>query len=535
MSLRDKIIDYYKILLAIGWLEADEAGNVSLVIGDDVMPATIDGKRVILPTREQMKNRNWEHRIGFHPLRESYNLGISDVLANLRDQYVQRLNASIAYLMKELIDIGYNTEGQKNLSTEQLQVMNALQQCSDTTVKSFASLQKKTQASNSADQFINIFIKKGGMVNDQTYGRAAIVSFPIYQQLVEGNEKVNGVKITGKDREMFIKLYKFIFPTIDNKEAFNVGVNARSAPFLEALIRATFGVVDQLVETSKPYMSLVAMPTILTFPNDMGDWVEIFDSKDMVEKLASAIPNLTRGEEAEEPTEPKALPSRDERREPEQERKVEITANVNADKASPRGRMILGAPAGATGESLTKTTGERAVVTGRGVSRDSDLDREAERKRREEEDRVRRQREREDEEERARRRRERDEEDRDRGTRSTRDRDDDRDRGRDRDDERRNRSRDEEDDRTRRTGDIFEDNPVLRGNLRDEEDYARRDRGRGRDRYDERDDRGGPRGRIRDLRDGGGRGRGRDDRYYDDRGRDRDDDRYDRDRGRYRR
>src|ERR1700743_2838897 len=99
--MRDKIIDYYKILLDLGWMVADEDGNVSVKLGDQLIPATISGKRVVLPTRDQMKNQNWDNRVGFHPLRESFNLGISDMVATLRDQFVQRLNASIAYLMKE--------------------------------------------------------------------------------------------------------------------------------------------------------------------------------------------------------------------------------------------------------------------------------------------------------------------------------------------------------------------------------------------------------------------------------------------------
>lgn len=534
MNYRDKILDYYKILLAIGWLKVEEDGYVSLVLGDDVRPATINGKRLYLPTREQMKIKDHESRIGFHPLRENYNLGISDVLASLRDQYVMRLNASIAYLMQELIAIAHDQKNQKNLTTEQSRVLDALKLVSANTVKDFASLQKKTRANNNADQFINIYVRKGGMVAGKTYGRAAIITFPIYQQLVEGNKKINGVEISGKDRDMLIALHKFIFPTIDDKESFNVGVNTKSAPFIEALIRATFNVVDQLVECAKPYMEMIPVPYLLEFPKDMGVWLEIFDDKDLVEKLALSIPNLSRGEEAIEEVAKADPPWKDERDAP----KSESRSETPAEPAKPRGRLTLGSPPPAsTGESLGKVQPaqerrdsvpeHRAINSGRGVARDSDLSREEERRRREEEDRIRRQKEREEQEERERRRREREEEDRRyRERQRERDREYD-DRRRDRDDyddrdRERSRGRDDRDDRDRgRTGDPFEDNPVLRRALEDEEDRGR-GRGRGRGRDYERD-------RPRTARE-------ERDRYYrDDRDRDRYDDRYDRDDRYYRR
>lgn len=535
-SYRDKIIDYYKIILAIGWLYADDDGYISYILGDEKRPATINGKRVYLPTREQMKIKDHETRIGFHPLRESYNLGISDVLASLRDQYVMRLNASIAYFMKELIDIGFDQKNQKNLNSEQSPVLDALTQCNEKTVKTFADLMKRTGARNDADQFINIFIKRGGEVGGHAYGRAAIVTFPIYQQLLEGSAKVNGVAISGKDREMFIKLFQFIFPTIVNKESFNVGINSKSAPFMEALIRSTFKVVAELVESAKPYMKLLAAPTMLSFPEDMGIWLEIFDSKDQVERLAQSIPNLSVGEEIEEKDDVEDDRRREHARGSESKRElpIEKPASTSVKKTDDirvpdsisrlhvdntrRGRLILGAPSTAStaGEALGKSQpdrdqrnsgADRAISSGRSVSRDTELDREKERRRREEEDRLRRAREREREEEEAReeeerrRRRERDRDYDDRDRPRGRERERDRDYDRDYDDRERGRARGGRD----HTGDIFDDNPVLSRALRDEEDTRYRDD----DRYRSRDRDYRP--RRRDLRD---RYRDDDDRNY---------------------
>lgn len=521
--MRDKIIDYYKILLELGWMVADEDGNVSVKLGDQLMPATINGKRVFLPTREQMKNTNLTNRVGFHPLRESFNLGISDMVASLRDQFVQRLNTTIAYMMKEFIAIAYDQDNQKNLTTEQAQVLNALSKCDATLVKDFESLQKNTKSRNNADMFINIFIRRGAVIKGVTYGRGGLVKFPIYEALLKPEkEPINGVKLSNKNREMLIKLFEFIFPTLKaDPEFFNVGINSRSAPFIESLVRVTLNVVDALVETAQPYMDKFDLPQILHFPEEIGIWKEIFDSKDMVEKLARTIPALNANEIGEEMDREKEVDRREEER--GERRQLGAPRDEKATSsapAAPRGRMILGASApSSSGESLGKSQPDRthaASGTDRAVTSEREARSIAERERRELEQRERELRRREEELERQRREeerrelRERDRE-RDYDTRRSRDRD------YDRDDRRRDRDYDRDDRRRERSGDVFEDNPSLRSALRDEED--REYRGRRRSRYDDRDrDYDGRRRGVRDIRD----------RYRDDRDRDYDDrrDRY---------
>lgn len=528
-SMRDQILDYYLIMLAIGWCEADEDGNISLVQGDEKFPATISGKRVVLPTRDQMKNKDWEHRIGFHPLRESFNNGISEILSNMRDLFVQRLNTTTAYLMQELIDIGRNTEGQKDRTAEQNQVLNALTKCSDTTASSFNSLQKKTRGGSDTDQFVSLFIKKGGMVRGSTYGRAAIVTFPIYQKLVAGEEKINGVKILAKDRDMLMKLFKFIFPSIDEVDGYNVGVNSKNAPWMEALMRGTIKVATDLVNVSEPYLPIVQIPYLLQFPEQMHEWITIFDDKDLTQRLADSIPNLTGNYTVEEErVEAKEAPRRD-------TTPVSTTvAEVRKEEPAPVRKGGLTSISEFFGNKVLHPAPEKQVPvmvastpTTRSIT-NAERDRQYEQARRDEEDRLRRERDREEAEDREIRRKRREEDERRDRERRDRERDEDRDRDRDRGrgrDDRdydrdydRDRDRDYDRDRGRgRTGDFFDDNPVLRENLRDEE----RDRG-GRDRDRDRGRGRGNGNRVYDIRDGGRSSRDRDrDRYdeYDDRDR----------------
>ena len=528
--MRDEIIEHYKILLAIGWLYAEDDGLISVLSAGDLMPATINGKRWILPTREQMKNTNWENRIGFHPVRESYNLGVSDILGALRDQWQARLHASIAHLMRQLLAIANDQKNQKNLTPDQSQVLNALPKVTANTVATFASLLKNTASRGDADQFIKIMIRRGGTVKGKVYGRAGLVKFPIYEALTASKDTpVNGVTMTNKDRTMLISLFEFIFPSLkDDPEAFNVGIDSRSAPFMESLTRCTFKVIKELRKSAEPYLSIMLLPELLEFPANMDFWLEAFDSKDMISLMASTIPNMSEFDNDSPPVEVAVAPVRESRSAPEVKEAARVEPVVVED-SRPRGRLIMGSPAGMQPTFMGKATpGQkdstpamgRAVSSGRGVLRADEADREAEKRRREEEDRERRERDRQEEEDRKRDRerrdRERDEDDRrdrererDRGGRDSRD---DRDDRYERDRPRRD-SRDSRDER-RSTGDVFEDNPALRTQLRDVED-----------RYDDRGGRGRGRGRDddryvdpRDTRGGRSSRSSRDDRdYYDDR------------------
>lgn len=533
--MRDKIIEDYKILLALGWMYDVGDGLVSARYGDELMPATVNGKRIVLPTQAQMKNTNWDNLIGFHPVRESYNLGVSDMLASLRDQYEQRFHATIAHFMKQLLTVANDQKNQKNLTTEQSQVLNALPKITKNTLESFNTLLKQTNSRGDTSPFIRFVIRRGGTVGGRVYGRAGLVKFPIYEELIASKDApINGVTLTAKDRLMMIELFEFIFPTLKgNPEAFCVGVDSRSAPFMESLVRSTIKVAKQLEKSAAPYLDIIMLPELLTFPKDMDYWLDVFDSKDKVERLAETIPNLSEFDNAN--------PSAEKESEKPVEREREVRAverpreETRVEEEKPRGRMIMGAPGPADsfmgktapGQKDNSSTSVQSTNTGRVTARAGDADREAaiaaDKRRREEEDRERRERDRREEEdrkldrerrerrereddERDRRRREEDRYERDRPRSGTRDRDDDRDRG-----------------RGGKSGDIFEDNPVLRNSMRDIDDRDRDDR-----RYRGRND------RYRDPRDQrGGRGRDRDSRYdRDDRYDDRYDDRDDRYRGR---
>lgn len=524
--MRDQIIKDYEIVLNGAWMQTNAEGMIEFIHGDTTMPVSIDGRFVIMPTREQLKNTAWGNRIGFHPLREAYDKPVSDILSALRDQYVSRLNATIAYFISAAIKLAHAQPDHKNLSPEQGQILNPLSSVTKASVGMIEALLKSTAARNDAMQFINIHIRRGGQIGNTTYGRAGLVQFPIYNELKTSKDgTVNGVKISNKDRDMLISLFEYMLPSlVDSPEAFSVGIDARVAPFMEALMRCVIAVMDELEKVFNPMVDVFKGGSLLTFPPDRHRWIEIFDNKDLAYDLAMSIPSMnesgSRG--PDEIEKPKAKEEPAKVAPVSRSREVAKVVTAPTSDAAPTAAYVRPPPGRLGAPARAHPTPDREDERRRREREDEDRKRrdrenEDERRRREDrqrDDRDRREREREEE----RRRREREDDDRDRGrdrddrSRSDRDRDYGRDRPRDgyRDD------RDRDDSRGRNTGDVFDDCPALRANLDDD----RSDRyGRGRDRDDRGDrDRGGRGGRDYGRRNDRDYDRPRGGRDYDDRG-----------------
>lgn len=509
--MRDKIIDYYKTLLAVGWLKTDEDGAVYYTDAQGDRPATIGGKRLVLPTRAQMASPKFDEMVRFHPLREHINLGVSDVLSTFNVQVSNRLSTSLQYVMKAFIDLAADQDVHKTLTSQQGQVLNVLSKVDaktkDRFKKSFDELTKKMQLTNGVISFVNIYIKRGGTVGGQAYNRVGIATFPLYKELAEGKKVIAGCKLANDDRDQLRALYEFIFPSLlTDPEWYNVGVNTRTAPNLEAFVRVTIRLIQDLVQAAAPYVDVLpGLQAALDFPENLTDWIDLFDDKNAVEKAAHSIPSQKGNEGAtpEEERETERRKDSDQRRHRESDdrdnkkedvRESERTPEPTAKPEEPkkRGIMRIGNPTPDPVSGVVKPPSLTPTQSGLNHSEIERIRRENQRRREEQEE--------EDREYRRRRERDRDYDDDDRrDSRRGRDRDRDRDYDDDRRDRRDSRDRDRDRDRERRGG--AWDNPVLARNLddaRDDERYGRRGRdrdydddrrGRGRDRYDDRDDR----------------------------------------------
>lgn len=294
--MKDDLLRLYTSFLELCNLEVDREGYISVVLGENKRPALIEGKRLVMPTDTQLQMPDWESRIGFHPIRESLNRGISPVLNNCRKMINARLNSTALILMKFLIEKSGSVGEQKHFSPDQSVIFSLLKSVNEKTVKEFNKLVQKMKVDSDEHQIIRIYLKRSGVIGSATFGRVGVVAFPLYEELMKDGDTVWGVKIAPKDRETFKAVHRYLFPKIDHPDAYHIGTNSRQGPFLEVLIRSSLSIISDLSNQIELYKDKLDLYDIIKFPDGLDEWESAFDDKKRLDILWRVIPVLSGNE-----------------------------------------------------------------------------------------------------------------------------------------------------------------------------------------------------------------------------------------------
>lgn len=277
------IIELYKSILNCAGMTVVDDDFISIKYDTIVDPVLIDGKRLVLPTQKQLTSGDWKDRMVFHPLSEHIMRGESEVIANFRKVFNIRLNYTFGAIANSLLQIIGSVDEHKNLNPEQSKLLSAVGEVDDTTMTAFTSLMINAIKEIPEKAFINIFIKRGGMIGTKKFSRVSVVSFPFYEELMKDQEKYYGVKLRNKDRQVFIQLCKYMLPDLDVAEKYNYGSDSQVAPYLHALMGAVMGMGGKFNDILDLFGVLIDKHEDLEFNSD---WVEAF------EDLPSMVPQI---------------------------------------------------------------------------------------------------------------------------------------------------------------------------------------------------------------------------------------------------
>lgn len=229
----------YKNLLEFAGLVVDD-DKIYIEGKDKLIPIKIDNKQLVLPTNANLKNLNLDEYVIFHPLVEKGFQNASPVLNKLRDHINFRLNMSYYSTCVWLLTILNNPAEQTNLSAPQtdilVQIGHADKKCRDNFIEICKYLTKK----GFDNYFINIYQKRHGVIKDKKYGRISLVSFQFYNELKNKNLTLDlpKLKLRDSDYEIYMNLYKVIFPLIED-EGYNKGSDNGLAPWFDSLIKTS--------------------------------------------------------------------------------------------------------------------------------------------------------------------------------------------------------------------------------------------------------------------------------------------------------
>ena len=265
------LIELYKNILDYAGLSVDKDGHVLIQHDKDRSPVTIAGKELVIPTPEVLKRPQHGEQIIFHPLAENTLRKESEVILKLKSALNVRMNYLFGILASQILGLCLNKEVHNRFTPSQSELLVLLKDVDETARVNFTKLMVKLLNSDYEKVFLNVFLRKGGTVRSQRYARAGIMSFPFYQMLKDKGTDIEGIKLRNKDVDIYSKIYKFIFPMIDESEAYNYGSNSDIAPYLDALLMTTAKALGRFNDIVDEFGDFIVDNNVLV---SNSDWVE---------------------------------------------------------------------------------------------------------------------------------------------------------------------------------------------------------------------------------------------------------------------
>lgn len=282
-----KLIDFYKKILAVGSLVSDDQGMVSAAVGSNTLPFMIDGKRLVLPLNDHLRNPDKSAIIVFHPLSENILGDESKVLSKFRNSVNVRLNLTFGKLIEQLLTLGISTGDHSKLKPDQIELLGIMKDVDETTLLNFQGILKAAGIADKDKSPIHVFLKRAGKVKGKTYQRAAIVSFGLYKELLKREKTVCGVKVRKKDTEILIKLMEYVLPGISEDGYYNKGSESDIGPFLDALMKSVMGIASNFNRVIDDFQSFIADAAKIRYEDE---WTQCFDNLEQFLGEIRAIP-----------------------------------------------------------------------------------------------------------------------------------------------------------------------------------------------------------------------------------------------------
>jgi hypothetical protein len=291
------ILTFYREVLKGLSCSADREGYISFCEpGGIAKPISIDGRRLVLPTKKRLDDGITEELIAFHPIGENLaRKGPSHVLTKMQQIAKARLAQYTLRVSETLMSIAATPSLHKDLSPE---CSEFLKQTTTADSKTPKVLNELITAALKKNALITVYLKPNGELGDVAYNRLCVVRFPFIETLRdESDETPYGVTMRKKHRKAILGLLDYLFPEGDKIETYSGGSNNQTAPFLEAFLQG-FG------NLAARFNELIAL-----FGDQVNLDLEPFDLKFMkhlkkIDDFHRAIPilegnegNLAKGQE----------------------------------------------------------------------------------------------------------------------------------------------------------------------------------------------------------------------------------------------
>lgn len=274
-----KTLAFYKDILESMRYSMDDEGLISIQTPTGaVTPAEVDGKRMVLPTKARLKKGFGEEFQPFHPLSESMaRRGTSPVIQHMQRNARAQLGFTYVYLAEKLLTVAVDVSQHKDLPPSANEFLKKMQGAD---AKLITLFNKLVAAAHKKNRIITVYLRNGGTYNRKKVNRLAVIRFPLIELLETDEDKVLGITIRPKQRQILLTLLRSILPAGDDPEQYSAGSNNRVAPYLHAYLQAYLKTITQLNKVIKRYavpMALQVKPYTLYKEETLSAFADIFD------------------------------------------------------------------------------------------------------------------------------------------------------------------------------------------------------------------------------------------------------------------
>ena len=241
-----------KLLGCIGIADETGKGHLSRVMANgSSMPFTIGGKRVVLPTKENLRTPE-DNTIVFHPLSENITRSESEVLKAMRDTIMYQLTVRSVTLLTEMARVAATPSEHKRLDAASQRYMKKL---GDFDERAYETVRKGLVrvGPEPEKRLISIALRKGKQADGVL--RRASYKFPVLESVLGDDPDLLGVKYPSKKARQAIRtLFEVVLGDEATRASFDYGSKNLTAPYFDALMNAFFNManhLNQVIETHR--------------------------------------------------------------------------------------------------------------------------------------------------------------------------------------------------------------------------------------------------------------------------------------------
>lgn len=271
------ILDSYKAIAeSLNFSITDEDFFLTKMPTGTEQPTTIDGKRLVMPTKAILKKGLGDSMIAFHPLSESMaREATSEVQKRLQKQAKGVIGHQLITITQGLMDLVANSENHKKVPVKQSAFLKELagldKSCMNTINKIIAAAVKR-------NKLVTVYLKSSGIINGTKMNRVTTIHFPFIADLINNDGTLYGVNVPKKHTKVAIKLFELLIPNGSDHNEYSVGSNSRVAPYFTSFILSYHKVMKQinnLINTYGKYFKNKIHPIMLFDETLVDSFAEI--------------------------------------------------------------------------------------------------------------------------------------------------------------------------------------------------------------------------------------------------------------------